>query len=294
MDYKKTSVRINNEKEFTKAVEFFLKKWYNYTEWCTTDYDNFKYVRVDEDNMIKYWSSYDRYCIWHKDITQEVLWWREFKVWDKVIVHKPEDKYQWPWWVKSMDSFDGSVITIKYVYDDYICAEEEGRCYSKDRCTQIFIDEACNTETKYTFHHGLENSIADFVPIIYDLISPEPKNIIPQHKNILSSKKNKPMSTLSQEIFERFIKSNKTKVIEAVEKAEEIWEEFSKLINPIGIYLESYIDAKENLERAFDEQDKEEIKVYLERIQKFNATFDDKLFDQLRTILKAINKSLSK
>jgi len=40
------------------------------------------------------------------------------------------------------------------------------------------------------------------------------------------------MTTLQQEIFDRFLKSTKTKVIEAVEKAEDNIEKVKNLLSP--------------------------------------------------------------
>jgi hypothetical protein len=101
------------------------------------------------------------------------------------------------------------------------------------------------------------------------------------------------MTTLSQEIFDRFLKSNKTKVIEAVERAETIIEEVSPLLKPFNELSLELITTKKNLEKAFDEQNKEQIKFYLKELQEINSIYDDKLFDQFKTVLKAINKSLS-
>lgn len=114
----------------------------------------------------------------------------------------------------------------------------------------------------------------------------------PFFEKFLPFKKDKPM-TLSQEIFDRFLKSNKTKVIEAVEKAESIQNEITPLLKPFNELAVELATNKKNLERAFDNQDKERIKFYLKELQEINSIFDDKLFDQLKTILKAINKSLS-
>ena len=63
--------------------------------------------------------------------------------------------------------------------------------------------------------------------------------------------------------FERFLKSNKTKVIEAVETAEKIQEEISPLLKPFNELAVELATNKKNLERAFDNQDKEQIKFYL-------------------------------
>jgi hypothetical protein len=101
------------------------------------------------------------------------------------------------------------------------------------------------------------------------------------------------MTTLAQEIFDRFLKTNKTKVIEAVERANTIIEEVAPLLKPFNELSLELIITKKKLEAVFDDQNKEEIKLYLKELQEINSIYNDKLFDQLKTILKAINKSLS-
>jgi DNA-binding transcriptional regulator YhcF (GntR family) len=104
---------------------------------------------------------------------------------------------------------------------------------------------------------------------------------------------NEKIMTLADKIFERFLKSNEKKVIEATERAEAIQEEISPLLKPFNELSLELAAVKNTLEKAFNSQDKENIKFYLKELQKINAIFDDKLFDQLKTVLKAINKSLS-
>lgn len=115
----------------------------------------------------------------------------------------------------------------------------------------------------------------------------------PFFKKFLPFKKDKPMTTLAQEIFDRFLKTNKTKVIETVERANTIIEEVTPLLKPFNELSLELMITKKTLEAAFDDQNKEEIKLYLKELQEINSIYNDKLFDQLKTILKAINKSLS-
>lgn len=112
--------------------------------------------------------------------------------------------------------------------------------------------------------------------------------------SILPHKPNKPMTTLAQELFDRFLKSDKTKVIEAVEQAEVIKEEMAELEKPVYDLLERLNYMKTELERAYERQDKAAIKEHLKNLQEINAIFGDKLFEQYKTIMKAINKMLAK
>ena len=102
------------------------------------------------------------------------------------------------------------------------------------------------------------------------------------------------MTTLAQEIFDRFLKSNKTKVIEAVESAEINMQTICNLVNPLNDLMEMISSSKKNLERAYERQDKNSIKTYLLALQTLNEIMEDKLFEQMVTIGNAIQKNVNK
>lgn len=99
---------------------------------------------------------------------------------------------------------------------------------------------------------------------------------------------NKQMNKLQEKLFDRFLKSNETKIIETTEKLEEKLE----LLNNIYLFLNSRKDeikkAKSNLEESFERQDKDYIKTYTKEWNELLKKLDDPLYEQILTIVESL------
>lgn len=101
-------------------------------------------------------------------------------------------------------------------------------------------------------------------------------------------------SLIDSKLFDRFLKSTETKVLDAVELAETNANDYEELINRIDSFYNLYTRTTENLKRAYNNQNKTEIKTYLKELNSMEDTIKDPLFEQFFMVVKSINKVLDK
>lgn len=195
----------------------------------------------------------------------------KFKVGDRVKIKR------WKNWTEKMDWLIWVEATISEIV--YYNTERWRRYNLKDFSKEWY--------TGWIYNEDMFDLVEEDITLPPQPVAPSQS--IQQTFNILP---NKPM-TLLQEMFDRFLKSNKTKIIEAVETAEENLNKQDELKNLLD-YFGEVNKRKNTLTTAYDRQDKEWIKLSLKELQTLNVKMNDKLFDQFFAVVKSLNKMLEK
>jgi Asp-tRNA(Asn)/Glu-tRNA(Gln) amidotransferase A subunit family amidase len=103
------------------------------------------------------------------------------------------------------------------------------------------------------------------------------------------------MTLIDEKLFERFLKSKETKVLDAVEEAEKNIENYNDSIESINTFFADYHKAKISLEIAYNSKDKSEINRQLKRLHEKEDILKDTLFtEQFFPVIESINKLLRK
>jgi len=103
-----------------------------------------------------------------------------------------------------------------------------------------------------------------------------------------------PMTKLWQKLFDRFIKSKETKILETSENANSKLEDFVGLLNPLLDLIQDLRASLKKLDGSYEIQNKEWITINLNELNKTIKIMEDEKVTQLKIILKSLNKDLSK
>jgi len=291
-DYRNTFVLVNNEDEYNKAVTFYEKNWFNiwYQVSVFPYYKGIGYIRTHNMDLVQWAKRHigGQYTKWYTDITDEVLGKPQAPAQCRIdrAIATPKFKTgdlveltEWWFWKRKWNRFTIEATNIKWKNIYYKRAWRKSSWIPENRLKLVSKDTGW---------------LEKYVPIIEDTTQRAYRSTPTVTNPFYKLKNNKPMTTLQQEIFDRFLKSTKTKVIEATEKAEDNIEKIKNLLHPFKGQVSQTELIKAGLADWFNTQDKQKIKDNLKELQDLNKFFEDDLVKQLETILKAINKNLSK